>query len=202
MTAAFVPGFKSDQTRALWNDYTAEVDRLVALIGPEAAELGDDLRVHLADSFASENAVDEDAGSERARLQRAIDRLGRPADFLRPMLADQLIERGTAIYSAPLISRGLYHSIRSGSGLALRACLFAFGYLLLAIFAVMSLFKPFFAENIGLIRSADGSLNFGIVSQGGGQELLGLWSVPLTLGLCVLLYVLLTRLLRRGLRQT
>lgn len=197
MTAAFAPAFQQDEARALWDAYVAEVDRLVVLIGPEAAELAEDLRMHLADSFASEGE-----GSETERLRRAINRLGRPADFLRPMLADELIERGTARYSAPLISRGLYHAIRSGSDRAVRAGLFALGYLLLAIFAAMSLLKPFFADHIGLIRGADGSLTFGIVSEGGGQELLGLWSVPLTLTLCALLYLLLTRLLRRSLRPT
>lgn len=195
MIADFAPAFTQAEARAMWADYVAETDRIVALIGPDAVELADDLRMHLADSFGSESD-----GREAERLQRAIDRLGRPADFLRPMLADELIKRGTSRYSAPLISRGLYHTIRSGSGRALRASLFALGYLLLAIFAAMTVLKPFFGDNAGLIRGADGSLTFGITSTGGGQELLGLWSVPLTLTLCLLLYILLTRLLRRSLR--
>lgn len=197
MNPAYTPSFHEAEARALWAGFTAEIDRMVALIGPEAAELAEDLRMHLADSFASETQ-----GAEAERLQRAIDRLGRPADFLRPMLADELIARGTARYSAPLISRGLYHALRSGSGRALRAGLFGVGYLLLAIFSAMTVLKPFFGDNVGLIRGADGSLTFGIVSASGGQDLLGLWSVPLTLALCVLLYVLLTRWLRRSLRPT
>ena len=196
MMPAFAPVFADNEALVLWNAYFAEVDRLVGLIGPGAAELADDLRAHLADSFASEEGL----GCEAERLQRAIDRLGRPADFLRPMLADELIDRGTASGSMPLISRGLYHAIRSGSGRALRAAVFAFGYLLLGIFAVMSVLKPFFGNHIGLIRGADGSLTFGMVSQDGGQELLGFWSVPLTLALCALLYAILTRMLRRTVR--
>lgn len=197
MNHAYAPAFTQTKARALWSGYVADIDRMVALIGPDAAELAEDLRMHLADSFASEMQ-----GTEAERLQRAIHRLGRPADFLRPMLADELIARGTARYSAPLISRGLYHAIRSGSGRALRAGLFALGYLLLAIFATMTVLKPFFGDNVGLIRGPDGSLTFGIVSTAGGQDLLGLWSVPLTLALCLLLYVLLTRWLRRSLRPT
>lgn len=197
MNPTYAPAFTQAEARALWADYVAEIDRMVVLIGPDAAELTEDLRTHLEDSFASETQ-----GTEAERLQRAIDRLGRPAAFLRPMLADELIARGTARYSAPLISRGLYHALRSGSGRALRAGLFGVGYLLLAIFAAMTVLKPFFGDNVGLIRGADGSLTFGIVSASGGQDLLGLWSVPLTLALCVLLYVLLTRWLRRSLRPT
>ena len=197
MSTSFAPAFTQAAARALWTGYVSEIDRMVALIGPDAAELADDLRMHLADSFASENT-----GSEAERLQRAIQRLGRPEDFLRPLLADGLIERGTARYSAPLISRGLYHAIRSGSGRAGRAGLFALGYLLLVIFAAMTVLKPFFGDHVGLIRGANGSLTFGMVSTGGGEDLLGLWSVPLTLALCALLYILLTRLLRRSLPPT
>ena len=197
MSTSFSPAFTQAEARALWTGYVSEIDRMVALIGPEAAELADDLRMHLADSYASENT-----GSEAERLQRAIQRLGRPEDFLRPLLADGLIERGTARYSAPLISRGLYHAIRSGSGRAGRAGLFALGYLLLVIFAAMTVLKPFFGDHVGLIRGANGSLTFGMVSTDGGEDLLGLWSVPLTLALCAMFYVLLTRLLRRSLPPT
>ena len=197
MSTSFAPAFTQAEARALWTGYVSEIDRMVAMIGPDAAELANDLRMHLADSYASEHA-----GSEAERLQRAIQRLGRPEDFLRPLLADGLIELGTARYSAPLISRGLYHAIRSGSGRAGRAGLFAMGYLLLVIFAAMTVLKPFFGDHVGLIRGANGSLIFGMVSTGGGEDLLGLWSVPLTLALCALLYILLTRLLRRSLPPT
>ncbi|MFW2351502.1 hypothetical protein [Qipengyuania sp.] len=187
-----IPEFSDPAAQGLWNDYVAQVDRMVALIGPEAAELSEDLRAHLADSFASDTS-----GSEVDRIQRAIERLGQPSEFLRPMLADELLERGARTYDPALISRGLYHTIRSGSRRAFSAIAFAAGYILLANFAAMTLFKPFFSDHVGLIRGPNGSLTFGIVGDGAGEELLGLWSIPLTLALCALLYVLLTRALRR-----
>lgn len=187
-----MPEFDDPAAQTLWNDYVFQVDRMVALIGPEAAELSEDLRAHLADSFASETA-----GAEIDRLRRAIARLGQPSEFLRPMLADELLERGAQTYDPSLISRGLYHTIRSGSRRALTAIAFAAGYIFLAIFAVMTLLKPFFSNHVGLIRGPNGSLTFGLVADGAGEDLLGLWSIPLTLALCVLLYVLLTRALRR-----
>lgn len=187
-----MPEFSDPAARALWNDYVAQVDRMVALIGPEAAELSEDLRAHLADSFASDTS-----SSEVDRLRRAIDRLGQPSEFLRPMLADELIERGARTYDPSLITRGLYHTVRSGSRRAFSAMAFAAGYIVLATFAAMTLLKPFFGNHVGLIRSPNGSLTFGLVTDGGGEELLGLWSIPLTLALCALLYVLLTRALRR-----
>jgi len=187
-----MPEFRDPAAAGLWADYVGEVDRMVALIGPEAAELSDDLRAHLADSYASDQT-----GTEIERLRRAIDRLGKPSEFLRPMLAEELLERGAQSYNPSLISRGLYHTIRSGSRRAFAAIAFAAGYIALAIFAAMTLLKPFFGDHVGLIRGPNGSLTFGLVSDGLGEELLGLWSIPLTLALCAFLYVLLTRALRR-----
>lgn len=187
-----MPEFSDPAAQRLWADYIGEVDRMVALIGPEAAELSDDLRAHLADSFASDTT-----GTEIERLRRAINRLGQPSEFLRPMLADELLQRGTQSYNPSLISRGLYHTIRGGSRRAFTAIAFAAGYIALAIFAAMTLLKPFFGDHVGLIRGPNGSLTFGLVSDGSGEELLGLWSIPLTLAVCAMLYVLLTRALRR-----
>lgn len=187
-----MPEFRDPAAAGLWEDYVGQVDRMVALIGPEAAELSGDLRAHLADSYAS-----DPTGTEIERLRRAIDRLGQPSEFLRPMLAEELLERGAQSYNPSLISRGLYHTIRSGSRRAFTAIAFAAGYIALAIFAAMTLLKPFFGDHVGLIRGPNGSLTFGVVSDGSGEELLGLWSIPLTLALCALIYVLLTRALRR-----
>ena len=187
-----MPEFSDPAAQHLWADYIGEVDRMVALIGPEAAELADDLRAHLADSFASDTT-----GTDIEGLRRAIDRLGQPSEFLRPMLADELLQRGTQSYNPSLISRGLYHTIRGGSRRAFTAITFAAGYIALAIFAAMTLLKPFFGDHVGLIRGPNGSLTFGLVSDGSGEELLGLWSIPLTLAVCAMLYVLLTRALRR-----
>lgn len=184
------PAFSDPAAKARWDDYNARVTRLVERAGSEAAGLDLDLRSHLAESFAAET------GTEAERLERAITRLGDPADYLRPLLSDALIARGGETYDPLTISRGLYHALRSGSARALRGGLFALGYAVLAILAVMSVLKPFFADSIGLVRGADGSLTFGITGAG-GEELLGFWSIPLTLALCALLYVLLTRRLRR-----
>lgn len=188
-----MPTFDDPAAARRWDDYFSEVDRLLALAGDDLAGMRDDLEAHLADSFAAGDPKQP----ELARLEGAIRRLGRPADYLRPLIADGLLEQGTRTYRAAPIARGLYHSLRAGSGRALVAAGFGLGYVLLAAFTAMALLKPFWGDHIGLFRQPDGTVNFGIVADtAGARELLGLWVVPIALALAALLYIMLTRALR------
>ena len=61
----------------------------------------------------------------------------------------------------------------------------------------MALLKPIWPDHIGLFRNPDGTVTFGIVAQTqGAQELLGLWIMPISVAVALLLYVALTRWLR------
>jgi hypothetical protein len=187
------PRFETAQASEIWQSYMAEVDAALKPIGDDAAEMRRDLAEHLSDSFAT----GDPATPEVRRLQEAIDRLGRPADYLRPLIADAWVERGTRSYSPVDLSRGLFHIIREGSRRALIGLSFALGYTLLAVFAVMALLKPVWGDNVGLFRGPGGKMHFGIASDTtGSEELLGLWMIPLALLLAACLYVLLTRALR------
>ena len=181
-----------------WRDYFAEVDRLLAGVnGADRAELRTDLETHLLDSFA------EGDGNEADRLTDAIHRLGRPADYLRPVIAEQLLEQGTRSYAPAPIARGLYHSLKLGSTRAVVAAGFALGYMMLAIFALMAVLKPVWGDHVGLFRQPDGRMSFGIVAnRAGASELLGLWIIPIALLMTALLYVILTRALRSARLRT
>lgn len=188
-----MPAFQDERAVRRWNSYFAEVDQLLTRVGEDAGELRADLEAHLADSFA----VGNPAASESERLESAVQRLGRPADYLRPMIADELLDRGTRSYNPVPLARGLYHSVGAGSGRALVAMGFGLGYFLLAAFAAMALLKPAWGDHVGLFRQPDGSVSFGIVAQTtGARELLGYWIMPIALVVAALLYVVLTRALR------
>ncbi|MDY0957961.1 hypothetical protein SOM26_04610 [Sphingomonas sp. CFBP8993] len=191
-----IPAFTDSAARRRFDAYFSEVDRLLARAGADAAELRGDLEAHVADSMAA-----APGGSEGERLDAALSRLGRPIDYLRPLLADELIERGTRSYSPVTIARGLSHAVLAGSRRAGIGFAFGLGYLLLAIFTAMALLKPLWGEHVGVFRNADGTISAGIVAQSdGARELLGWWSIPIALLLAALLYVALTRGLR-ALRQ-
>ena len=186
------PAFADPAARLRWDGYFAEVSRLLARAGADAAELRGELEAHVADSMTA-----APGGSELERLDLALSRLGRPADYLRPLVADQLIERGTRSYSPVTIARGLSHSVLAGSRRTVIALSFGLGYMLLAIFAGMAILKPLWREHVGVFRNVDGTVSAGIVARAdGAQELLGWWSMPIALLLAALLYVALTKGLR------
>jgi len=187
-----IPAFTDPDARRRWDAYFSEIDRLLARADADVVELRCDLEAHVVDSMAAASG-----GSERERLDAALSRLGRPIDYLRPLLADEMIERGTLTYSPIMIIRGLSHAVMAGSRRAVIGLTFGLGYLLLAIFTSMALLKPLWGGHVGVFRYADGTLNAGIVSQSdGARELLGWWSIPIALLLAALLYVALTKGLR------
>ena len=187
-----IPAFADPAARRRWDGYFADVDRLLARAGADAAELRGDLEAHVLDSMA---AIAD--GGELERLELALARLGRPADYLRPLLADELIERGTRTYSPMTIARGLSYSVLAGSRRAVIGLGFGFGYLMLAIFVGMAVLKPLWGEHVGVFRNADGTIIAGIVApSAGARELLGWWSIPIALLLAALLYIALTKGLR------
>lgn len=193
-----IPTFNDPAAARAWHSYFAELDRLLANVGEgDRAELRADLETHLMDSFAG------GVGSEADRLASAIRRLGRPADYLRPIIAEQLLEQGTRSYAPAPIARGLYHSLKLGSTRAVVAAGFALGYMMLAIFALIAVLKPVWGDHVGLFREPDGSMSFGIVANAtGADELLGLWIIPIALLLTALLYIILTRALRSARLRT
>lgn len=187
------PNFADPAAAKAWDTYFAEVDSLLRPIGTQGEELGEDLRTHLADSFASQQGA-----SEHLRLQAAIAKLGKPVEYLQPMVAGTILEDATRTYNPLTIGKGLFHTVLAGSRYALTGSLFALGYLLLAAFVLMTLLKPFWSDHVGLLQDGSGNLTFGIASDAAGtRDLLGWWSMPISLAAAALLYFVLTRALRR-----
>jgi hypothetical protein len=186
------PHFSDQAARRRWDSYFDNVDRVLSRGLAEAAELRSDLATHVIDSMAA-----APSGSELDRLNVALSRLGEPIDYLRPLLADEFIERGTRTYSPVTIARGLSLALLAGSRRTVISLVFGIGYLLLAVFVIIALLKPLWGENVGLFRHTDGTIDAGIVADtAGAQELLGLWSIPIALVLATILYVVLTKGLR------
>lgn len=190
MTAPF-----DDPARVkLWNAYFAEFDRLSAPLGDEGRELRNDLERHVLESIGAQTAT----GDPAQQLKVALERLGRPIDYLHPILGERYISCATRTYSPVAVGKGLFHTILAGGGRLLAATLFGLGYLFIAVFVAIALSKPFWPDNVGLFRAPDGTIAAGIVAGTAGyQDVLGWWSVPIALSLAMLVYLLLTKGLGR-----
>lgn len=191
------PAFTDREAERRWRLYFERVDRLVGLTGGSAADVRDELEDHLAESFS----LAQEAG-EIARLDAAIRRLGEPEDYLRPLVADGLIERATARLDPVALARGLYHAIRLGSARMAVGVAFAIGYLTLFAFIAMALLRPLWGGHVGLYRWPDGTIQFGFLRDTtAAVDLLGDWTIPAVLAASGLIYLSLTRGLRRVWRQ-
>jgi len=182
----------------LWNDYLDDASRVARrLPETERRELVLELRSHLAESFAVAGELGD--ADELARVRAAIARLGRPRDFLRPILADHLLEQGANTFHPRLLAEGLYHNVFGGLKAGIISVAFAVGYVLIIVFAAMALMKAFVPSHVGYFVYPNGTRTFGILADTtGAREALGFWVVPLALAATTVLYILLTL----GLRAT
>lgn len=178
---------------ALRAKYLDEAARVLApLPTSDRADLLRELESHLVDSVES-MAPD---GDEETRLRAAIERLGEPRIYLRPIVADHLLLAGTTTYRPLVLARGLYQNTFGGARAAALSVGFGLAYTLIAIFAAMALLKAFVPSHVGNFIYPDGSRAFGIVANtANARETLGWSVVPVTLSGAALLYAGVTRVL-------
>lgn len=185
---------RDEEARALWQQYMGEASRTVADLPVAERE---ELLLELASHLAASIGADAPGASDVEAMRAAMMRLGRPKEFLRPMLAASLTEQGVAAYHPVLLAKGLYHSLFGGLRSLTVALAFGLGYVAVAVFGVMALFKAAFPTNIGYFVYPSGAQVFGITGDSGmARDVLGYWVIPIALLVVAALYVLLTRGLR------
>ena len=185
----------------LWHEYLAAASHAARRLPvTERQELLQELESHLAASVAADRSAEL---TEAARVRAAIARLGNPREFLRPILADNLLDRGVSTFRPWLLLEGLYHNFFGGLKAGLVSVGFGLCYLLIAIFAAMALLKAFIPGHVGYFVYPNGARSFGIVADStGAREMLGLWVVPLAIAAAGVTYVGLTLALRATRRST
>lgn len=185
--------FKDTNAETLWDNYFSRVSKqLIPLGRAEAEEITAEIKSHLWQGF--EEMYN---GDEVNALLSAIEKLGEPEDFLRRSVAEILIESGTRRFSVISIMKGLIINIGTGLKNLILSFMFFIGYLFVFAFGLLSFVKIIYPENVGFYIWDNGRVVAGFISDADfADELLGYWIIPLMLILSVLLYVLLTRLLR------
>lgn len=187
------PRFSSPAAEQMWHGYFVVAERLLDQAGLGQAGLAAELRQRLGDAFRAEPGE-----REVPRLLAAMRQTGTPAEALRRHLAVGLLDRGSRRMAPLTIARGLWHVVFTGARGVVLGAAFALGYAVVAGLIGLALLKPLAFRHVGLVRDADGRLRLGPVGDiPGSVELLGLWAVPLGLGLALGLFLALTLLLRR-----
>lgn len=186
--------FQDTITLKIWKQYML---RLATVLNPLDNELREEttleIQAHLLESFQH-----EEGESEADRLLNVLKKMGEPEVYLKPMIADKLIVKGSRSMKPAIIFKGLYYSFSRGFKKVVQACLFGLGYLIVFWLGFMALLKPFFPKNVGLLLFEEGDASFGLIldSTGLKTDVFGYWIIPGGFVLAVLLYICLSKWLR------
>jgi len=161
-------------------------------------ELKLEIQGHLLESME-----DASTDSDSSKLMDAIDRLGEPEDYIKPMIADKLLLDASKTFNPRNVLMGLFFNLRTSIRRAVLTMIIGLGYFFLFCIAVMTIMKIIIPSHVGIfLPEYGGSTAVGIlVSPEPHREILGFWTVPIGVVCTVLLYTGLTRLLRVFIKQ-
>jgi hypothetical protein len=188
------PEFEEEVSRRLWDNYVERIESKLEPLQPAArAEIVQELKTHLLDSIRHD-AADE----ESVRVLNATEKLGRPEEYLEPIVTDRIIEEGATTYNPIWVLKGLGRTLTRGMKKMALGLLFGIGYLLAVGVVVVGLLKPFYPNHVGLFYEP-GNMErfvFGVIEQTDGMtEVLGYWVIPLSLIVGLAIYGGLTKML-------
>lgn len=198
--------FSSEVTIKIWNQYLQRVERLAkGLTTDQRHELMMEIQDHLFESFQQ-----QEGKIEAEKLLNAIDDMGDPEVFVKPLIADHFLDSAKSSFNPKTIFKGLYYYVFGGAKYFLVSILYIIGYLCAFLVTMMALLKPFFPHHIGLFLHENGWISFGLLFEGFANfgivmdktpirlELLGYWIIPIGIVFATLLYLFLTRTLPRS----
>lgn len=178
----------------IWNQYMNRVQRMLRhLEAKEREDIAIDIQLHLFESFKRDGAV-----TETEKLLNALDRMGEPEEYLKPLLADSVLVKAARTLNPRLIVESLGHLFYGGLKRGAIALFFFVGYSLVVAFLLIAALKPIFPDQVGLFIGENRGFLLGayIGDSDFGKEYLGYWVIPAALAAAAILYVGLTKLLR------
>jgi uncharacterized membrane protein len=129
---------------------------------------------------------------ELEALLNSIENLGAPEEVLKPLVADNLLDKATKTFNPAHVFKALVSNFGNG----IIYIVFSFLYLFLGIF-IFLIFAKIFGSNVGLYFK-DGEFQvLGMVNNVAAyEEVLGHWYIPAMLGALVVVYLFITLLLK------
>lgn len=182
--------FKSKSAESLYDDYLRRVEKTVRNLPEEdRKELMMEINSHIYESIQTTNFSDI---NEPEVLLSVLQKLGDPEDTLRPMVAERKLKQATRTFNPIHIVKALIMNVKYG----LSYTLFGLLYLFLFVFIFLIGAKIVKPSAVGLFIGED-SYKFGLIARHTGmEEVLGWWFIPIVALVVVILYFLITLLLR------
>ena len=130
------------------------------------------------------------AEDELEGLLNILENLGMPEKVLKPLIADKKLRQATKTFNPKHVFQAIKLNLKNG---------IVFGLLYLFLFSTIFLFmaKIVFPNNTGLFYNNNKFQSFGFVADYKEyNEVLGIWFTPLVLIFTIILYLIITLLLR------
>jgi hypothetical protein len=175
--------------------YVAYMNKVDGLIGvlPKAGqqEIRREIGSHLYEMLH---------GYPELSVEQALARFGEPDAFLPEWVVLKKMELAAGSFDPIRIFRALLLGIRRHNVHAFKYILFGVLYLLTFCFGLLSIVKLIYPAQTGLLVHP-GGFAFGFTSDlNGMHEVMGWWFLPFSIFMTILLYVIITLLLRTSLR--
>jgi uncharacterized membrane protein len=171
----------------MWNRYLERVERMLHHVTPAERK---DILLELS-SHLHESATSQPGTTEAERLSLAIEKLGAPEVFLKPIIAMLLATSASRSY----VMAALAASFRVTAVKFLGTVILALGYSVSVLLSVMAVLKLFIPDRVGLFREGDNYV-LGILHDPSGMfDILGYAFIPVSIAVALLMYLALTWLL-------
>ena len=193
----FEPKFNDRTTQRIWDNYFKRIRKSLNRAPHKISdELILELKSHLYESFEEDKEK-----SESNRLLNAIERMGDPDEFLKPIIADKLLIDASKSFNPKSIFYGIYYNLYGGIARVFLALILWAGYLIAFFFSALAVLKIFFPQRTGLFYSDKGVYYLGFMETAAGKDVLGYYFIPIALLISAVLFWILTKLLRLIIRN-
>jgi len=185
--------FEHKAAQRIYDDYVNRINRTVATLSK--ADQNDillEFNSHIYESMQGSNKE-----SEIDSLLDVLQKLGAPEEVLIQLVADKKMEQATKTFNPAHIFKALVLNISNG----ISYTIFVILYLILGVGVFSIGAKIFYPDKVGFFVYEKGwSIGIG---ENSGTEVLGNWFIPVMLVAIILLYILITLMLRliRGLKK-
>jgi uncharacterized membrane protein len=185
--------FSIHSSREIYASYLKRVHRVVSpLSKADREDIVMEINSHIHEHMAAQGK-----GDEVNDLLQALKDLGEPEEFLVAQVGQRKLDQATRSFNPIDILLALWMNIGSRFYHSVVYSLLGLFYLLTFVFAFFSLFKIVLPNQIGYFISPSGSWAIGYVHDTSGmKDAWGYWFIPFSIGVTLVLYVVLTLLLK------
>jgi hypothetical protein len=185
--------FEHKAAQRIYDDYVKRINRTVATLSKaDQYDILLEFNSHIYESMQGSNKE-----SEIDSLLDVLQKLGAPEEVLIQLVADKKMEQATKTFNPAHIFKALVLNISNG----ISYTIFVILYLILGVGVFSIGAKIFYPDKVGFFVYEKGwSIGIG---ENSGTEVLGNWFIPVMLVAIILLYILITLMLRliRGLKK-